>query len=62
MDLEDNSPMKKPETWSARSLNLLSLAELEQRIQDLESEIVRIVDSLTRKQRRKGSCRRIFQR
>ena len=60
MDIDDTRPVKKPEIVIGESLDLLSLAELEQRITILESEIVRIRDTHRPQKRGKGRCRRDF--
>jgi len=62
MDLEDTRPVKKPEIVIGEPLDLLSLAELEQRIAILESEIVRIRDTLARKSAGKAAADAIFRR
>ena len=49
MDLDD-LPKKKPETVVGEKLDSFSVAELEQRIQALESEIVRVRQALASKQ------------
>jgi uncharacterized small protein (DUF1192 family) len=50
MDLDDIRPVKKPEITIGEDLSLLSVAELEDRIQALESEIARIREALASKQ------------
>jgi uncharacterized small protein (DUF1192 family) len=62
MDIEDARPVKKPEIVIGESLDLLSLAELEHRIIILESEIVRIRDTLARKSAGKAAADAIFRR
>ena len=49
MELDD-LPKKKPDLVIGENLDAISVAELEQRIQALESEIVRIRAEITRKQ------------
>lgn len=49
MDIDDR-PQKKPEIVIGESLDAVSIAELEQRIQVLESEIARIRAEIHKKQ------------
>ena len=62
MDIDDARPVKKPDIVIGENLDLLSVAELEQRISILESEIVRIREAIAGKSCRKGRCRRVFRR
>ncbi|MFN0193077.1 MAG: DUF1192 domain-containing protein [Aestuariivirga sp.] len=48
MDLDD-LPKKKPDMVIGETLDPLSVAELEQRIQALDSEIARVKDEITKK-------------
>jgi uncharacterized small protein (DUF1192 family) len=62
MDLEDILPAKKPDILIGEDLSLLSVAELEHRIHLLESEIVRIRESLAAKQTGKAAADAFFRR
>ena len=62
MDIDETRPVKKPEILIGESLDLLSVTELEHRITILESEVVRIRDTLTRKMAGKASAEAIFRR
>jgi uncharacterized small protein (DUF1192 family) len=62
MDLDDARPVKKPDIVIGEPLDLLSLAELEQRIIFLESEITRIRNTLARKSAGKAAADAIFRR
>lgn len=48
MDLDD-LPKKKPDMVIGETLDSLSVAELEQRIQALDSEIARVKEEIARK-------------
>ncbi|MFT3730108.1 MAG: DUF1192 domain-containing protein [Hyphomicrobium sp.] len=61
MDLDDLLPPKKPSgTAIGESLETLSVAELERRIKELESEIVRVRGELDRKKRHEEAARALF--
>jgi len=60
MDLDDIRPVKKPEIVIGEDLSLLSLAELENRIQVLELEIARIRESMAVKQSTKAAADSFF--
>jgi uncharacterized small protein (DUF1192 family) len=59
MDLDD-LPKKQPAITIGDSLDAISLAELEQRIQALESEIERIRAEIARKQASKSAADAFF--
>jgi uncharacterized small protein (DUF1192 family) len=59
MDLED-LPKKKPVVTIGENLELLSVAELEQRVQDLESEILRVRTIMAAKQASKTAADAFF--
>jgi len=60
MDPDDIRPVKKPEITIGEDLSLLSLAELENRIQVLESEITRIREAVAGKQSSKAAADAFF--
>ena len=60
MDPDDIRPVKKPEITIGEDLSLLSLAELENRIQVLESEITRIREAVAGKQSSKAVADAFF--
>jgi uncharacterized small protein (DUF1192 family) len=60
MDADDLVPKKKPEIVIGEDLALLSVAELEQRIHILESEIARIRQSIAGKQTSKAAADAFF--
>jgi uncharacterized small protein (DUF1192 family) len=61
MDLDDLLPPKKPGGAAiGEPLSTLSLAELEQRIKDLESEIERVRLELDRKRKHEAAARSLF--
>lgn len=60
MELEDTLPKKKPEIVVGEKLDLLSLADLEQRIEALEAEILRSREAMTRKQAGKAAADAFF--
>jgi uncharacterized small protein (DUF1192 family) len=61
MDTDDLEPgKKKPEIVIGEDLALLSLTELEQRIQVLESEIARIRQAIAGKQSSKAAADAFF--
>ena len=60
MDLDDIRPVKKPEITIGEDLSLLSIGELEHRIQILESEIARIREVLAGKQSSKAAADAFF--
>ena len=60
MDLEDTAPKPKPQIAIGEDLALLSVAELEQRIQVLEAEIVRLKASIAGKQASKTAADAFF--
>ena len=59
MELDD-LPKKKPDLVVGENLDAISVAELEQRIQVLESEIVRIRAEITRKQASRSAADAVF--
>jgi uncharacterized small protein (DUF1192 family) len=59
-NLDDIRLVKKPEITIGEDLSLLSLAELEHRIQVLESEITRIREALAGKQSSKAAADAFF--
>ena len=59
MDLED-LPKKKPDMVIGENLELLSVAELEQRVQALESEIVRVKAAIASKRASKTAADAFF--
>jgi uncharacterized small protein (DUF1192 family) len=60
MDPEESAPKRKPEIVIGEDLALLSVAELEQRIQILEAEIVRSKTSISGKQASKSAADAFF--
>jgi uncharacterized small protein (DUF1192 family) len=60
MDAEDVAPKRKPEIVVGEDLALLSVAELEHRIQVLEAEITRYKDSIAGKQASKTAADAFF--
>ena len=60
MDLDDTAPKRKPEIAIGEDLALLSVAELEQRIQVLEAEIARFKASIAGKQASKTAADAFF--
>jgi len=61
MDLDDLLPPKKPSGAAiGENLSTLSVAELEQRIKDLESEIERVRLELDRKRQHEAAARSLF--
>ena len=59
MDLDD-LPVKKPDMVIGENLDAISIAELEQRIQALESEIARIRAEIARKQASRSAADAFF--
>jgi uncharacterized small protein (DUF1192 family) len=59
MDLEDQ-PKKPPAVTIGENLDLLSVAELEQRVHDLESEILRVKTMIASKQASKTAADAFF--
>ena len=59
MDLE-NEPRPKPNMVIGENLDAISIAELEQRIQSLDSEIARIRAEIVRKQAGKAAASLFF--
>lgn len=59
MDLEDQ-PKKPPAVTIGENLDLLSVAELEQRVHDLESEILRVRSMIVSKQASKSAADAFF--
>ena len=59
MELDD-LPKKKPDLVIGETLDAISVAELEQRIQVLESEIARIRAEITRKQASRSAADAFF--
>jgi uncharacterized small protein (DUF1192 family) len=62
MDIDDPRPVKKLDIAIGESLDLLSVAELEHRISILESEIVRIRESINQKLAGKAAADAVFLR
>jgi uncharacterized small protein (DUF1192 family) len=62
MDLEDDRPRKKPAATLGEPLDTLSVAELEERIADLEAEITRVKEALTRKRTGLAAADAFFKR
>jgi uncharacterized small protein (DUF1192 family) len=60
MDLDEPRPKKRPEIILGEPLDLLSIAELEQRISDLESEIARAREAIGKKQAGKAAADAVF--
>ena len=61
MDLDDLLPPKKSaQTVIGENLSTLSVAELEQRIKDLEGEIARVGLELDRKRQHEAAARALF--
>jgi uncharacterized small protein (DUF1192 family) len=59
MDLE-NEPRPKPKMVIGENLDEISIAELEQRITDLDSEILRIRAEIAKKQAGKAAATAFF--
>jgi uncharacterized small protein (DUF1192 family) len=59
MDLE-NEPRPKPKMVIGENLDEISIAELEQRITDLDSEILRIRAEIAKKQAGKAAAAAFF--
>jgi uncharacterized small protein (DUF1192 family) len=62
MDLEDDRPKTKPAATLGEPLDNFSVAELEQRIKDLESEIARTRQALAAKQAGLAAAGAFFKR
>ena len=62
MNIDDEQPKKKPAAVVGEVLDTFSVAELEQRIKDLELEIVRTRSILTGKQAGKAAADAFFKR
>jgi len=62
MDFDDVRPKKKPDIVLGEDLSMLSVAELEHRIQLLEAEIGRIREALAGKQSSKAAADAFFRR
>jgi uncharacterized small protein (DUF1192 family) len=60
MELDDSRPKPKPQLIIGENLDVVSVAELEQRIKDLETEIVRVRAEITRKQASKSAADAFF--
>lgn len=62
MDLDDLLPPKKPSGGAiiGESLSSFSVGELEQRIKDLEGEILRVRQELDRKRQHEAAARSLF--
>lgn len=61
MDLDDLLPPKRPSGATiGENLETLSVAELEQRVKDLEAEIARVGLELDRKRRHEAAARSLF--
>ena len=59
MDLED-LPKPKPVITVGQNLDLMSVADLEQRVEDLESEIVRVKAAIASKRASKNAADAFF--
>ena len=59
MDLED-LPKKPPTVTIGENLDLLAVVELEQRVHDLESEILRVRSMIVSKQASKSAADAFF--
>jgi uncharacterized small protein (DUF1192 family) len=62
MELDEPRPKKHPEIILGEPLDLLSIAELAQRISDLESEIARARQAINQKQAGKAAADAVFKR
>jgi uncharacterized small protein (DUF1192 family) len=60
MDADDLLPKPKPQMVIGENLDTVSIAELEQRIQILESEIVRVKAEIARKIASKSAADAFF--
>ena len=60
MTLDDLAPKKKPAMVVGEDLSAISVAELEQRIQDLDAEIQRIRMEIAAKQASKAAANAFF--
>ena len=60
MPIEDDLPAKKPALVVGEDLALLSVSELEHRINVLESEIIRIRDTIAAKHASKSTAASFF--
>ncbi|CAN5414931.1 hypothetical protein BH10PSE7_BH10PSE7_32550 [soil metagenome] len=60
MSIEEDLPAKKPSLVVGEDLALLSVAELEHRIKVLESEIVRIRETIAAKESSKSTAASFF--
>ena len=60
MDLDDIRPVKTPEIVIGQDLALLSVAELEHRVHLLESEILRLRETIAGKQSSKAAADAFF--
>ena len=59
MELED-LPKPKPQIIVGENLDMMSVAELEQRVEDLESEIVRVKAAIASKRASKNAADTFF--
>ena len=59
MDLEDQ-PKPKPVITVGENLDLMSVAELEQRVEDLDSEIARVKAAIASKRASKSAADAFF--
>jgi len=59
MDLDD-APKKPTNMVIGENLDAISVAELEQRIQDLDSEIIRLKAEITKKQASRSAADAFF--
>ncbi len=59
---DESLPKKKPQHEIGQDLSLLALAEIEDRISQLEAEIVRLRDAYQKKQRSQAAADALFKR
>jgi uncharacterized small protein (DUF1192 family) len=62
MDTDEDRPRKKPAATLGESLETLSVTELEDRIRDLEAEIVRTREALAAKRAGMAAADAFFKR
>ena len=56
----DDLPKKKPDMIIGENLDVISVAELEQRVRDLEAEILRVKAAISTKQASKNAADSFF--